>query len=139
MSVTVAQVVAGLKDKINDITGLRAFEYVPEDLNPPCAVVVLGPIERGAFSRGMMELTVEVAIFVTRGSDRAGQASLNAFADPSASVSTSVWAKIDADKTLGITGVDAAVLRYRPFGIDEVAAYGYYGGVFELLVLVTNP
>lgn len=139
MSVTLAQVAAGLKDKLNDITGLRAYDYVPEDINPPCAVVVLGEIERGAFSRGMMEVRFDVAVFVARGSDRAGQAALNEYADPSSSVSDSIWNKLDSNKSLGLSGVDAAVLRYRPFGIDEVAAYGYFGGVFEILVLVTNP
>lgn len=139
MSITIAQVAAGLKTQLDAIPGLRAYDYVPEDLNPPCAAVILGDIERGAFSRGTMEVRLEVAVFVSRAADQTGQKFLYKLADPSASVDESIWAKIDADKTLGIPGVDAAILRYRPFGVEEVAAYGYYGGTFELLIMVTNP
>lgn len=139
MSVTLAQVANGFVDKLNDITGLRAYAYVPEDINPPCVIVRPSNIERGAFSRGVMEIRVELGLFVQRSSDRAAQLNLHKYADPSGSVSESVWAKIDADKTLGVTGVDAAVLRFQPFGWDEVAGYPYDGGIFEVLVLVTNP
>lgn len=139
MSVTLAQVAAGFVDKLNDITGLRAYAYVPEDINPPCVVVRPQSIERGAFSRGVMEVRYDLGLFVSRASDRAGQVSLHEYADPSGSVSNSIWAKIDSDKTLGVSGVDAAVLRFSPFGWEDVAGYPYDGGIFEVLVLVTNP
>lgn len=139
MSITLAQVANGFVDKLDNITGLRAYAYVPEDINPPCVVVRPASIERGAMARGVMEINYELALFVSRASDRAAQANLHTYADPSGSVSNSVWAKLDADKTLGVTGVDAAVLRFRPFGWDEVAGYAYDGGIFDVLVLVTNP
>lgn len=139
MSITLAQVGAGFVDKLNDISGLRAYDYVPEDINPPCAVVRPREITRGAMSRGVMEITFDIAVFVSRASDRAGQAKVLTYADPSASESSSIWAKLDANKSLGITGVDAAVLSFTPFGWQDIAGYPYDGGIFEVLVLVTNP
>lgn len=139
MSVTLAQVAAGFVDKLNDISGLRAYDYVPEDINPPCVVVRPQNIERGAFSRGVMEIRFDLALFVPRASDRAAQAKVLTYADPSASVSNSVWAQLDANKSLGVFGVDAAVLNFTPFGWQDIAGYPYDGGIFEVLVLVTNP
>lgn len=139
MSITLAQVANGIADKLNDITGLRAYSYVPEDINPPCVVIRPAQIERRTFGRGVMEIQFEVALFVSRASDRAAQTNLHTYADPSGSVSNSVWAKLDSDKTVGVPGVDAAVLRFRPFGWDEIAGYSYDGGIFDVLVLVTNP
>lgn len=139
MSVTLKQVADGFVDKLEEISGLRAYPYVPEDINPPCVIVRPSSIERGAFARGVMEVRFDLGLFVSRASDRAAQLSLHEYADPSGSVDSSVWAKLDANKTLGVTGVDAAVLRFQPFGWDEVAGYPYDGGTFEVLVLVTNP
>jgi len=139
MSVTLAQVAAGFVDKLNDISGLRAYDYVPEDINPPCVIVRPQSIERGAFSRGVMEVRFDLALFIPRASDRVAQSKLLTYADPSSSVSNSIWAQLDANKTLGVSGVDAAVLSFQPFGWDEVAGYGYDGGIFQALVLITNP
>src|ERR1043166_8928458 len=130
MGATIAQVASGLKPQFAPVTGLRAYDYVPEDINPPCAIVQLVDIDRGAFVRGMMELRFDVTVLVQKASDRAGQSNIYSFAD-----SASVWNTLGANKVLGLSGVDAATIHFRALGMDEVAAYGYYGGTFEFLVL----
>lgn len=140
MSVTLAQIGVGFVDKLNDISGLRAIDYVPEDINPPCIVVRPQEITRQAFGpRGIMEVRFDLILFVSRASDRVGQANTLTYADPSGSVSNSVWAQIDSNKTLGVSGVDAAVLSFVPFGWQDIAGYPYDGGTFEVIVTVTNP
>jgi len=133
---TLQQVLDGLSTTIASGTGLRCFSYVPDDLNPPALFISLGELERGAFRMGQMEIRVEAALFVSRASDRAGQKSENTYAGWG--TAQSVWNAVDDTPGLGLNDTNAAVLRYRPFGIDEVAAYGYYGGVFEILILTAG-
>lgn len=133
---TVQQVMDGLSSTINSATGLRCYSYVPDDLNPPALFLSLGEIERGAFKMGQMELRIDAALFVSRASDRAGQKSENTFA--AWGTAPSVWNAVDDTPGLGLADTNAAVLRYRPFGIEEIAAYGYFGGVFEILCLTAG-
>ena len=133
---TLQQVLDGLSTTIASATGLRCFSYVPEDVNPPALVVSLGEIERGAFRMGQMEIRVEAGLLVTKASDRAGQKQENTFAGWGAV--QSVWNAVDDTPGLGLADTNAAVLRYRPFGIEEVAGYGYFGGVFEILILTAG-
>lgn len=119
-------------------TGLRVFEYVPESLDPPCIFLALNQIDRGTMGRGTMLLGYEAVVFTSRASDRAGMANLYLYAEPSTSEVKSVWAAVDEDRTLGLSNVDANVTGWRALGIDEVAAYGYYGGVFDIQVLIAG-
>ena len=133
---SIREVADGIASVIAEGTGLRTFGYVPEDINPPLVFLALGPIERGAFSMGQMEFTVEAALFTSKASDRAGQQSAYEFA--SWDNVKSVWDAMNANKSLGLSDTDCAVLRYRPLGVEEIAGYGYFGGVFEILVLTAG-
>ena len=133
---TLQEVLDGLASTIGDATGLRCFSYVPEDVNPPALVVSLGEMERGAFCMGQMEIRVNAGLLVARTSDRAGQQQENMFAGWGSV--QSVWNAVDDKPGLGLSDTNAAVLRYRPFGIEEIAGYGYFGGVFEILILTAG-
>jgi hypothetical protein len=130
---SIQDIAEGLAATIGDATGLRNFPYVPDNVNPPVMVLVLGTIERGAMSRGQMQIPFEAWVLTQRVSDRAGQQSLYEYA--SFTSPKSVWKAVDDTKSLGLPDTDAAVLRYRPLGMEEVAAIGYFGGAFEILVL----
>lgn len=131
---TIGAVAEALARTISNATGLRTVDHVPDDLNPPTLFLGMsGDVERGAFQRGQMELTFEAVIFVSRAVDRAGQHLLYEYA--SFAGSRSVWKAVDDLPGLGLDDTNAAVLRYRPLGLEELAAYGYFGGVFEILVL----
>lgn len=123
----------GIAETIEQATGLRALGYVPEDVNPPMMFVVPPEVDRSTFARGQMELRLEVVVFTSRAVDRVGQQAILEYA--SFTGPKSVWKAVDDRKDLGLTGTDAAVLRFRPLGIEEVAAYGYFGGAFELLII----
>lgn len=130
---SVAQIAAGIATTINAATGLRTFDYVPDDLNPPLLFLNLNDIGRGAFARGQFELRFDAVLFVSSASDRAGQERSYAFS--SWDSVESVWKALDATPGLGLGDTDAKVLRYRSLSVDEVAAYRYFGGAFEILVL----
>lgn len=134
---TLVQVMSGLADTVEtNTTGLRCYSYVPEDLSPPALVLALGPIERGAMSMGQMEIRVTAVLFVSSANAPSGQTAENAFAGWG--VAQSVWNAVDDNPGLGLADTNAAVLRYEPFGIEQVAAYGYLGGTFEVLILTAG-
>jgi hypothetical protein len=133
---SVQEVLDALATQINTATGLRAYGYVPDDASPPFIFMSLGLIDRGAFRMGQMEFQIDAALFVSKASDRVGQQSAFSFA--SWGTVPSVWNAIDDTPGLGLSGTNAAVLRYRPLGIEEIAGYGYFGGVFEIQASTTG-
>jgi hypothetical protein len=130
---TLAQVADALEDKLNDITGLRVYDYVPAAVNVPCVILSVGEIERQTMGRASMMFTFDAAVLLSRGSERVAQQSLYTYA--SFSGASSIWKQIDDNHTLGLSDVEAKVMRYRPLGIEEIAAYGYVGGVFEIIIV----
>lgn len=134
---TIAAVNTALVGVLDD-TGLRVYTYVPEDLNPPALFLALNSVTRGTMGRGTMTLDYEAVVFVSRASDRAGIAKAYSYLEPSTSESTSVWAAVDENRTLGLSDVDATVSAGRMLGIEEQAAYGYFGVVFDIQVLTSG-
>lgn len=133
---TIQAVADALSTTIGNATGLRVFPYVPDNVNPPMLMLVLGQIEREAMNMGTMSVPFDAYVLTQRVSDRAGQSSLYEYA--SFTGAKSVWKAVNDTRALGLTGTDAAVLRYRPLGVEEVAAIGYFGGAFEILVLTSG-
>lgn len=91
---------AGLATALETISGLRAFEYVPDSLAPPAAVVE--PIEityHGAMANGMTTYRAFILVIVGRMSDRSSQARLDGYLGTSGA--SSVLAAIESDPTLG--------------------------------------
>jgi hypothetical protein len=119
-------------------TGIRAEFFVPEDVQPPACFVNFGTIERQSFVMGIMDIEFELVVLTARADARTGQLAIYGFANPDWDDNGSLWAAFETDKDLGLTGVDVTLLRYRPLGIEEIAAYGYYGGAFEGRALITK-
>ena len=101
MPATPSQVKDGLKVAIETIPGLRAFDYQPEQVNPPFAWPTLDEIryhETGMGSGGVvMDFTVTVVVF--RQSERVAQEALDKFT--AFSGAQSLRSAIEADRTLG--------------------------------------
>jgi hypothetical protein len=134
---TIAQVSTALAATLDD-TGIRVFDYVPDDVNPPVLFLSLDEVQRSAMGRGTMMLTYSAVLLVARASDRVGQAEIYKYAEPSTSQAKSVWAAVDENRGLGLGDADANVVSWRQLGIDEVAGYGYFGGVFEIQVATSG-
>jgi hypothetical protein len=117
-----SQVRDGLKTRLETITGLRAYDLIPDTVVPPCAVV--GQLD---FSfdidnaRGLDQAQVDVLVIVQRFDERSAQNKLDAYL--AGSGATSVKAAIEADRTLGgavntlrVTGAEAGT--YSSHGTD---------------------
>lgn len=92
---------AGLATRLDTITGLRCYDYVPDGLVVPCAVIE--PLEvtyhDASVPSGTQYYRAFILVIVGRMSDRAASDKLDAYiANTGAS---SVRAVIEADTTLG--------------------------------------
>lgn len=100
MSATVSQVASGLQARLATISGLRAYSYQPEQLNPPFAFPVLQQIEyHRAMGGGDVLMTWGITAVTGRWVDRTAHTLLDGYL--SYSGASSIRAAIEADPTLG--------------------------------------
>lgn len=102
----------GLATRLATIQGLRVSATIPDQPNPPQAVVfpnrVLYDISYG---RGADEYEFVILVILGRVSERTAQASLDAYCNPSGA--TSVKQAIQGDTTLGGKAMDCRVTEMR--------------------------
>ena len=131
---TPSAVRSGLATRLATIAGLRCFDYIPDGLTPPAAVVE--PLEvtfDESMVRGSDYFRAYILVIVGRMSERSANDALDTYL--AGSGVGSVKAAIEADKTLGgacstlqvtgalprevvVSGVDMLAYRY------EVDIYG---------------
>lgn len=100
MPATVSQVADGIKTRLQTISGLRVFNYQPEQLNPPVAYPSLNSINyHRSFQGGNVEMDWSVLVIVGRYLDRVAHQQLDGYL--SFSGATSIRAAIEGDTTLG--------------------------------------
>ncbi len=97
-----SQVRDALKTRLQTISGLRAYDVIPEPVTPPCAIVgnldFTFDIDN---ARGLYLANVDIYVIVQRFSERAGQDKLDGYL--AGTGATSIKAAIEADRTLGGT------------------------------------
>lgn len=99
MAAKISDVAAGLRQALKAIQGLRVVEYLPDQVNPPTAVMSITDVTfHRAFSGGDPVYQFVVTLIVARTSDRIAQDRLDAYA--SFDGPQSVRAAIEADQTL---------------------------------------
>jgi len=97
----VSSVRDGLKTRLQTITGLRAYDVIPDKVTPPCAIV--GQLDFTFDidnARGLDQATLDVYVIVQRLDARSGQNKLD---DYLGSGSKSIKTAIEGDRTLGGT------------------------------------
>ena len=137
---TLVAVMQAIETTLDTITGLRASDVTPGQVNVSgnASVAIVGVPDvikyYGTMGHGKYELDPTVTVLVsTSGTDRIGQQRLAGFA--SWSGTTSIPLAIAGDRTLGGIVDDAYVRDFRVLGLDEVGEIGYFGGVFTLQVV----
>ena len=109
MPATPSQVKDGLKVRIETIPGLRAFDYQPDQVNPPFAFPTLNEIryhQTGMGSGGVV-MDFTITIVVGRASERTAQDELDQYT--AFSGTKSIRAALEADRTLGGVADDLIV------------------------------
>lgn len=124
----------GLANNLNAIKGLRVSAYVPEQPNPPIAVIMPPSIVFDtAFSRGSDEYRFTVLVIVGRVDDRSAQANLDAYCDPTGSLS--IKTAIEADKTLAGAAYSLRVQEMRNYQALNVGEVQYLGAEFVVQII----
>ncbi len=132
---TIGQILAGVETQLQTISGLRTAQYVPDQVNPPQAVVDFpGDITyHTAFHHGQFTIEPTVILLVSKTVDRVGTAALAAYASPTGT--NSIHLAIELDRTLGGVVDDCFVVHFRRLTQTEIDALLFFGGVFTLRVV----
>ena len=122
----------GLANNLATIAGLRTAATVPDNPNPPIAVILPQGVEYdNTFGRGMNTYTFAVTVIVGRVSERSGQNSLDAYV--SSTGSASIKLAIESDKTLNGKALDLRVTDSRNYGELTVGEVTYLSAEFTVL------
>ena len=122
----------GLKANLATITGLRTADTVPDNPNPPIAIVLPQSVQYdNAFQHGMNTYTFSVLVIVNRVSERTAQNSLDAYV--SGTGSKSVKLAVESDKTLGGKAFDVRVTDLRNYGDITIGEINYFSAEFVVL------
>lgn len=98
--IKISQVREAIGTNIQNITGIRIYDQIPDVVVPPCAVV--GQLDFTFDidnARGLDQASVDVYVIVQRISERSGQATLDGLL--AGTGSNSIKTAIESDRTLG--------------------------------------
>lgn len=133
---SLASIRDGLKTNLATISGLRAHDTIPDQINPPAAII--GPPEtiewHKTFGSAKARWVMPVRVYVGRASERAAQDKLDAYL--AGSGSSSVKTAIESDTTLSGAADYTVCLSARGYGVYRVGDIDYLGA--EWLVEVVG-
>jgi hypothetical protein len=120
-----------VRDKLKlalNITGLRVYDTVPDNVIPPAAVIGQLSLDFDlVFARGADSATCDVMVIAGRMSERAAQDYLDNLLQSTGN--SSIKTKIESDQTLGGSVTSVRVVRAEPVSITvsgvEMLAYRF--------------
>ena len=133
MAVTISEIRDGLATRLATITGLRQSPDLPDNPNPPIAVVGPNTVAYDtAFQGGLTTYTFVITVIVARVSERQAQARLDAYA--STSGNQSIKEAIEGDRTLGGKVADVRVTEMSNVGAVLLGEATYIAANFAVTV-----
>jgi hypothetical protein len=100
MPLSIEDIRDGLATNLATISGLRTSGDVPDNPNPPQAVVFLETVDYDeAFQGGLTTLMFKVMVIVSRADDRTAQRKLNEYISPDGA--QSIKSAVESDRSLG--------------------------------------
>ena len=132
----IQQLRTALATNLATITGLRTSVDIPDNPNPPIAVVQLMRVEYHQDMRnGMSEYTFGVQVIVGRADDRSAQRNLDAYC--SSDSASSVRGAIESNRTLSGYAYDCVVTEMSSYGSVIVNDTTYLAAEFAVRVLAS--
>jgi hypothetical protein len=123
----------GIATNLSTIVGLRVSSFVPDNPNPPMAVISPQNIEyHKSFANGLNTYNFTVAVFVARVSERTAQNSLDAYC--ASSGSSSIKSAIESDRTLSGLCFDLMVSGMSNYGSVIIGDNTYLTAEFDCAV-----
>ena len=129
---SISSIRSGLATRLGTITGLRTSATMPDNPNPPVAVVMPSSVSYDdTFKRGMQTYVFNVLVIVGRVDERTAQNNLDGYV--SSTGTSSVKLAIEGDKTLGGVVFDTRVSEMRNYGQLPVGEVTYLTAEFTVL------
>ena len=120
---SIADIRKGLGVNLGSIRGLRVAEVIPDNPNPPIAVIALGNVVYdGAFQGGLVTYNFTVSVIVGRAAEREAQRRLDEY------ISTGtggIKAAVESDKSLGGASYDVRVSEMTNIGAVQIGDQTY--------------
>ena len=133
---SIAELRQGIATNLATISGLRVSEFIPDNPNPPIAIV---QFDRAQYhldmGNGMTEYSFVVQLIVGRVDERTAQRNLDAYC--SSSGSSSVLLAVESNRTLNGNAFDCVVTEMSSYGPVLVNDTTYLGAEFQIRVLAS--
>lgn len=129
---SISSIRSGLATRLGTISGLRTSATMPDNPNPPIAVVMPSSVSYDdTFRKGMQTYVFNVLVIVGRVDERTAQNNLDAYV--SSTGNSSIKLAIEGDKTLGGVVFDTRVSEMRNYGQLPVGEVTYLTAEFTVL------
>lgn len=122
----------GLATNLATITGLRTAATIPDNPNPPIAIITPNAITYDSvYGRGMQEYQFTIAVLVGLVAERSSQNKIDAYC--SSTGSSSIKLAVESDKSLGGKTFDVRVTDMRAYASVAVGDVKYLAAEFNVL------
>lgn len=129
---SISAIRSGLGDNLATVSGLRVAETIPDQPNPPVAVLSLSNVVYdGAFHGGLVTYNFVLSVIVGRVSERTAQNRLDTYISTGAG---SIKAAIESDKDLGGAAYDVRVTDMTSVGAVTIGDANYLACDFLVAV-----
>jgi hypothetical protein len=124
---------SGLATNLATITGLRSGPTIPDNVNPPYAIITPSGVQyHRAFNNALSTYNFTIMVVVGRVSERTAQNNLDAYCSPTGT--SSIRVAIESDKTLGGVVYDTIVTGMRNYGSVTIGENIYLAAEFDIAV-----
>lgn len=132
---SIADLRAGLVSNLQTVNNLRVIATLPDNVNPPAALISLEKIAYNrAFQKGMSEYTFKVSVIVGRVAERVAQQNLDVYVGQGKG---SIKTAIESDKTLGGVAFDVYVAELSAYGSVSLGGIDYLSAEFSVQVFAS--
>lgn len=133
MAVKISDLRDGIAKNLKTIPGLRVVATLPDQVNPPLAMIGLDRINyQKAMHRGLTEYTFKITVVVGRQSERNAQALLDQYV--ASDGTNSILDALETDRTLGGVAADSFMNSLDAYGSVVIGEVNYLSAEFTLQV-----
>lgn len=126
----------GIAANLATIPGLRVASTIPDNPNPPIAIVQVNNVSyHQDFQRGMTEYNFAVQVIVGRVDERTAQRNLDAYCSSTGELSVSL--AVECDRRLSGKAFDTIVTQMTNYGSVLISDITYLAAEFNVRVLAS--
>jgi hypothetical protein len=132
----IAELRTEIATNLSSITGLRVSSFIPDNPNPPVAIV---QFDRAQYhldmANGMSEYNFIIQLVVGRVDERTAQRNLDSYC--ASTGASSVLLSVESDRTLNGKAYDCIVTEMSSYGSVLINDITYLGAEFQVRVLAS--